>query len=427
MNIFRRRLLAAGVAGLGLAGGGAWLWPEQGAHNPCRGALPSELADHPLVRAAWAGLDSAEVWDCHAHLLGLGDAGNADGASFNDARGSWRWPLALAQKHFFLNAACVGDDTPVDTAYVARMMMLAASMPAGHKLMLLSLDAWHDEAGRTDSEHTHFFIGNDYCAAVARAAPQRFEWVASVHPRRPGAVAELQRVKRLGARAVKWLPAAQNIDPAAPQCDDFYAALARLNLPLITHAGEERATPGDDALGNPLRLRRALAHGVRVVVAHCASMGASHDLDRGAASAQAPAVDNFSLFERLMDEPAHVGRLYGDISALTQSARAGFPLRRVLQRAREGGDWAGRLLNGSDYPLPGIMPLYSPRRLAEAGYLDAAALEPLTALRHHHPLLFDFVLKRHLRLDGQGLAAAVFNTRSFFEGQTIKKVLATGV
>ena len=35
-------------------------------------------------------------------------------------------------------------------------------------------------------------------------------------------------------------------------------------------------------IGNPLRLRRALDAGVRVVVAHCASMGQDRDLDAGA-------------------------------------------------------------------------------------------------------------------------------------------------
>ncbi len=33
--------------------------------------------------------------------------------------------------------------------------------------------------------------------------------------------------------------------------------------------------------GNPLLLRRALDAGVRVVVAHCGSMGEDRDLDRG--------------------------------------------------------------------------------------------------------------------------------------------------
>ena len=73
-------------------------------------------------------------------------------------------------------------------------------MPPGHKLLLLALDAWHDEDGNASRERTHFFVGNDYCAAVARAAPERFEWAASVHPYRHDAELELERVKRLGAR-----------------------------------------------------------------------------------------------------------------------------------------------------------------------------------------------------------------------------------
>lgn len=416
MDFSRRRLLAAaaGLGAAGLVGGG--LWPAQGMLNPCLAALPAELAVHALLREAWAGLDAAEVWDSHVHLLGVGDAGTTAAASYNDGQGTWRWPLAAVQKYFFLNASCIDRAGPVDRAYVARLGTLAAAMPGGHKLLLLALDAWHDEHGRLSPERTHVFVGNDYCAAVAFAAPERFEWAASVHPYRTDAQFELERVKRLGARAVKWIPAAQGIDPAAPRCDAYYAALVRLDLPLISHAGDERATAGDDALGNPLALRRALEHGVRVVVAHCASMGESRDLDRGAASVRVPMVDNFSLFERMMDEPAHVGRLFGDLSALTQTARAEVALRRILQRAGEGGDWAGRLLNGSDYPLPAIMPLYSPHRLAQAGYLEMASVEPLTAIRRHHPLLFDFALKRHLRLDGKGLAPAVFKTRGFFSG-----------
>ena len=414
MSISRRRFLtAAGLAGLGVAGLTGWrLWPEQGVLNPCLGPLPPELATHPLVQAAWAGLDAGQVWDTHVHLLGVGDNGDAADVGFNDAEGTLHWPLAAAQRYFFLNAACIQDGAGIDRAYVAHLHQLASAMPVGHKLLLLALDAWHDTNGNASRGRSTLFVGNDYCAAVAQALPQRFAWAASVHPYRRDAVAELERVQRLGARAIKWIPSAQNIDPAAPGCDRYYETLARLDLPLISHAGEERALPGDDALGNPLRLRRALEHGVRVVVAHCASMGSSRDLDRGESG---PWVDNFSLFERLMDEPAHLGRLFGDISALTQIARAGGPLRRVLERAREGGDWAGRLLNGSDYPLPAIMPLYSPRQLAEDGYLDAAVVAPLTAIRRHHPLLFDFVLKRHLRLGGKRLASTVFETRRFFE------------
>jgi mannonate dehydratase len=420
MNSNRRRAWVVGTAALGataLAGIAVWrLWPEQGLMNPCLGALPPDLAQHPLVRAAWAGLDPAKVWDCHAHLLGIGDDG--DDVGFARETRIIDRPLAAIQDLAFRNAACVADvpAAGLDAALASRLLALAEGMPAGHKLLLLALDPWHDAAGRRDLAHTHFWVGNDYCAGIARRHPERFEWVASVHPHRADASEAIERAVRDGALGLKWIPSEQGIDPASPRCDRAYAALAQLKLPLITHAGEERAAPGDDALGNPLRLRRALEHGVRVVVAHCASMGEDRDLDQGP---QGPVVESFALFERMMDESAHVGRLFGDISAITQSARAGRPLRRVLERARAGGDWAQRLFNGSDYPIPALMPLYSPRQLAADGLLDPAAVEPLSAMRRHNALLFDFVLKRHLRLDGQGLADAVFETRRFFERRPV--------
>jgi mannonate dehydratase len=418
MTVSRRRLLATTGAALAATAAGlaaSRFWPEQGLLNPCLGPLPPELASHSLVGEAWAGLDPAEVWDAHAHILGVGDSGGDLG--FNRGDSIVRWPIAAAQEYFFRNAVCADAEQAgsLDDALLARLRQLMAAMPAGHKMLLLALDAWHDEGGRRHSEHTHFWVGNDYCAQFVQRWPQRFEWVASVHPYRADAVAEIERAHRLGARALKWIPSAQGIDPASARCDAAYAAMARLNLPLITHGGQERAAPGDDSLGNPLRLRRALEHGVRVVVAHCASMGEDRDIDLGPGG---PWRDSFALFERMMNEPAHVGRLFGDLSAITQTARAGQPLRRVLERAFEdgqgSGEWAGRLLNGSDYPLPAAMPLYSPRALVAGGLLDAAAAEPLSAIRRHNPLLFDFVLKRHLRLNGRRLAKSVFTTRRFF-------------
>lgn len=426
MNPHRRRLIAAGLTGLaGVAAFGAWrAWPDEGLFNPCAGALPPALANHGVVRDAWAGLDATQVLDTHVHLLGVGDAiqsptpPHVDGlpfehiltssAGFNAAEGTWRWPLSQGQRAFFLNAACV-NAPGIDRAYAARLKALADEFPPGARVLLLALDGFHDEAGRADPARTHVWVGNDYCAAVARAAPERFLWAASIHPYRKDAVAELARVQALGARAVKWIPSAQGIDPASPKCDAFFAALAKLDLPLITHAGTERAAPGDDELGNPLKLRRALEHGVRVVVAHCASMGEGRDLDAGA---NGPAVSNFKLFERLMDEPKFAGKLFGDLSALTQRARAGV-LRRVIELGAT--DWNGRLLNGSDYPLPGIMPLFSTRGLADAGLIAGPAVEPLVQIRRHNPMLYDFVLKRLLRTSNRLLPTNTFATRTFLE------------
>lgn len=432
MNRSRRRLLATGAATAALAAAGVvgWrAWPDEGLFNPCAGALPPDLANHGVVRDAWAGLDAAQVVDTHVHLLGVGDAiqspvpPHVDGlpfdhllngsAGFNAAEGTWRWPLAQGQRAFFLNAACV-NAPGIDRAYAARLKALADDYPPGARVLLLALDGFHDEAGRADPARTHVWVGNDYCAAVAEAAPERFLWAASIHPYRKDAVAELARVQARGARAVKWIPSAQGIDPASPKCDAFYDALAKAGPPLITHAGTERAAPGDDELGNPLKLRRALEHGVRVVVAHCASMGEGRDLDKGA---NGPAESNFNLFERLMDESRFAGKLFGDLSALTQRARAG-ALARVVERGAT--DWSGRLLNGSDYPLPGIMPLFSTRGLADAGLIAGSAVEPLVRIRRHNPMLYDFVLKRLLRTSNRFLPTNTFATKTFL--QAMKQV-----
>jgi uncharacterized protein len=77
-------------------------------------------------------------------------------------------------------------------------------------------------------------------------------------------------------------------------------------------------------------------------------------------------------------------------------------------------DWHSRLLHGSDYPLPGVMPLYSPNKIVEADMLDAAYVPTLRVLREHNPLLFDFVLKRALKLGTNTFSANVFQTRRWF-------------
>lgn len=365
------------------------------------------------MRAAWDGLDARKVWDSHCHLAGNGDSGG--GIRLGPAMQSMRNPMQYARRLFFTNAACVRDETgQVDQSYVERMRALTDGMPQGVKLLLLAFDASVTTAGAVLREQTSLYVPNSYAAQIARRHAQSFEWAASVHPYRRDCIERLEAAVAQGARALKWLPATMGMDPASALCDPFYAALARLDLPLITHAGEERALLGADAqeLGNPLRLRRALDHSVRVVVAHCASMGRNRDSDRGG---YGPVVDNFALFARLMDEPRYAGRLYGDISAMTQTARAGAALAQVIQRE----DWHARLLNGSDYPLPGVFPLYSVGYLAELGYIEKSAAPLFKRLREHNPLLFEFVLKRSLRSGGKRLAAGVFETRAFFDKRAL--------
>jgi len=391
-------------------GKGFHYWPEQGFWNPCRAGLPRHLWQNELVKAAWEGLDPARVWDCHVHLVGTGDS--SSGIVLNPRMSSLLNPAQYARRLFFLNAGCAYDveGGSVDRAYLRRMLGLIDGMRRGTKLLLFAFDRSYGADGKPDAERTSLYVPDAFARETAREHARVFEWVASIHPYRADCVAALEEAKRDGARAVKWLPAAMGMDPASPRCDRFYAAAARLGLPLISHAGEERAVLGNDIqeFGNPLRLRRALDAGVRVVVAHCASMGQDRDLDKGE---NGPFVDSFQLFSRLFEDRRYEKNLFGDISAMTQIDRAAPALATVIERE----DWHPRLLNGSDYPLPGVMPIFSVAYLASLGLVQESAAPVLREIRAHNPLLFDFVLKRHLRAGGKALAKNVFETRPFFD------------
>jgi mannonate dehydratase len=365
------------------------------------------LAGHDLVKAAWEGVDPAQVWDAHAHLVGTGDS--PSGIRLNPKMESVLEPADSARRLFFLNAGCAKDGS-IDDSYVERMRGLVGEFPQGVKILLFAFERAFDENGAVRWDDTSFYVPDAYARATAKRFSSIFEWVASIHPYRRDCVEALEEAKQGGARAVKWLPSAMGIDPGSPLCDRFYTAAARLDLPLISHAGLERAVAGTDmqAWGNPLRLRRALDAGVRVVVAHCASMGEDRDLDKGAS---APYAGNFDLFARLMDEPRYAGRLFGDISALLQTQRAGIALARVMRESH----WHARLLNGSDYPLPGLMPIFSVDYLVSQGWIEPAAAPVLTEIRRHNPMLFDFVAKRSLRAGTMRLPAAIFETRGFFD------------
>ena len=404
----RRRtfLTALGLGGAALAA--YRFWPDEGIRNPCLEALPEHLARHELVQAAFDGIDPAKLWDVHVHLIGVGHGGTGVWVTPQMDRPAAH-PMQYVQKRFYLNAGCADDGQDIDAAYVKRLMALQDQFPRGTRLMLLAFDYHYDESGARREQQSSFHTPNAYALALARRYPERFVATASIHPYRADAVEALQKTAAEGARAIKWLPPAMGMDPASPRCDRFYQALARLGLPLLTHAGEELAVAGGETqeLGNPLRLRRALDHGVTVVVAHCASLGESIDLDKGA---NGPSRLNFELFARLMEDARYQGRLYGEISAMTQINRL-WALDAVIQRS----EWHSRLVNGSDYPLPGVMPLFSLERMVKRNYLDAREAPVLSELRRYNALLFDFVLKRRLRRNGKYLAPTVFESRRLFD------------
>jgi len=373
---------------------------------------PEELKDGvrpraaDLIKRAFDEIDPQRLIDHHTHVAGLGTGGT--NAFVNPKMRSWAHPFHHLKFKVYLSAAGVEDVDRADAELVQRLANLITHIENHGKHRLLAFDKNYRPDGSVDLNKTEFYVSNEYVFTLAEQYPDLFVPNISVNPYRPDAIEELEKWAARGARIVKWLPNAMGIDPSDSRCDLFYQTMKRLDLILLSHGGEEKAVEAqeDQKLGNPLLLRRALDYGVKVIVAHCAGLGNNPDLD----SEDKKLVDNFDLFMRLMGEKRYEGLLFGEISAMTQFNRIGKPLTTILERE----DLHERLLNGSDYPLPAINVLIRTRRLVMSGYINATERDSLNEIYDYNPLLFDFVLKRTMKVPGteKRLPAAVFMTNT---------------
>jgi predicted TIM-barrel fold metal-dependent hydrolase len=356
-----------------------------------------------LVKRAFDDVDSSRLVDHHVHIAGLGVGGT--NAFVNTKMLTWRHPFHRLKLKVYMSSAGVVDEDKADPQAVARLASLVANIKDHGKHRLLAFDKHYRRDGSVNLEKTEFYVPNEYVFELAGRHPELFVPNISVNPYRPDAIDELEKWARRGARVVKWLPNAMGIDPSDPKCDPFYEKMRELDLILLSHGGEEKAVEAeeDQKLGNPLLLRRALDHGVKVIIAHCAGLGSNEDLD----SKDRKIVDNFDLFLRLMDEKRYEGLVFGELSAMTQFNRSG-KLWTLLKRE----DLHERLVNGSDYPLPAVNLLIKTRPLVKQGYINADEADSLKEIYDYNPLLFDFVLKRTLKLPGatKGFPASVFMT-----------------
>ena len=405
----RRRILGGlGIGGLGLLGLRACLprWLASGAPR-----LRSELSQRArlMIEEAYAGLDAARVWDLHVHLVGIDPK---LGTWVNPNMQSHLHPLERLRYEIYMAAGGVEDSEQADEQYLQRLLALGRDANPEGKLLCMAFDYHVSEAGEEVPGLSAFYTSNERVLGLAKAHPELAP-CASVHPYRRDALERLEQVAEQGALGIKWLPNAMGIDPASPRCQAYYERLAELQLVLITHTGVEKAVHAEEhqKYGNPLRLRRALDAGVRVVAAHCASLGSSVDLD-DPARPERPA---FELFLRLMEEYSEAGNLYGELSALTLSNRDPGVLRELLTRR----ELHSRLVNGSDYPLPAINPMISPRLLSWQELLDSSDGAALAEIYSANPLLFDFVLKRRLRhitgAETHRFEPALFESARLFE------------
>lgn len=358
--------------------------------------LPLDAEAKGFLARCMEGVIPSRMIDTHVHLAGQEEA--LTGCWLHD---DWRRhtsPMRRLRYDLFMGAAGVTREVGSDAQYVSRLLERhGAAHPQG-RLLLLAFDTFVDELGLEDRSLSAMYVPDN---AVLDLAERHDEVLAccSIHPYRRDAVERLREAASRGAVAVKWLPGVQGIDPAAPRCLPFFDALADLGLPLITHAGEETALSfvSQEELGNPLRLRAALERGVRVVIAHAGSLGQVTDLD--APPGRRGTISCFDAFQRMFAEPGYERSLFADISGLTFINRSGEPLKTMLAASQ----WHHRLVNGSDYPLCALPVVNNSWWLERNGLLDSDDRRICDKIGRANPLLYDFVLKRSVRVLDKGL------------------------
>jgi len=414
---------------LALAGGGCS--EIAGSYGGAFRGAPAEMDAHIGARAKALVAEAFDfrtgggeliIVDHHVHAVARGTHERSGRAYINPGlRAPWR-PLSRLKTAVLMSASGVADYEQLDTQYERRLALLLHHFqdvqrryaPAGRRVesrfYLYALDAFHDERGQPDSKRTDLYVPNDYVLALSArlnrelegSGPQRNPRnrtrvvpVASVHPYRADFRREVARLARRGARHLKWLPSAMNID-LEKVSGETYDALARQGMTLLVHTGSEHTLRVSGAqrrrFDDPYRLRKALDHGATVVALHSGREG--RDPDTGQSY--------FERFLALMKMPRYRGRLFGEISAMTLDANIALQgsqglLLRVMEEARPGGPLHRRMVNGSDYPIPAVAYLNPTRGLAGRGMISAEEREALNEIYGYNPLLFDFVLKRALR------------------------------
>lgn len=353
-----------------------------------------------LIEKAYADVDSSKLVDYHTHIVGLD---KKQGTSVNPKMLSWWYPINRVKTSVYLSGSGVNDLKKANEQYVERLVKLIRSNPYHGKHQILAFDHNYNSDGTINYEKSEFYVSNEYVWKLSQKYPDIFTPVVSVHPYRTDAIIELTKWAEQGVRWIKWLPNAHGIDASSPHLNEYYQTMKNYGMILLTHTGEEQAVEAeeDQKLGNPLLFRRPLDMGVKVVMAHCASLGEDEDLDNPGHK-----VPSFDLFMRMMDNPKYDGLLYGEISAMTQFNRLPKPLLTLLERT----DLHQRLINGSDYPLPAINVVIQTRALVKYGMITKQDREYLNEIYKYNPLVFDYVLKRtihHPKL-GTGFEKTVF-------------------
>lgn len=212
----------------------------------------------------------------------------------------------------------------------------------GESFVVMSMDGIYKN-GKPVALPSISLVSNDAVIQLARVR-RDIVFGASVHPYRmqKEMVRETLLCIQEGASFFHWIPSAQQIDPDDERCVPFYITIAREGIPLVLHRGplvmEQAAGLSCNRYNAPMKLKKALEIGVRVIIAHimpgCESSVLSDEREY------------FNeLIEMLRVSGTAAWDLYADMSVFCCRSRARY-LERIRKEVAEGSISASRLTEG---------------------------------------------------------------------------------
>ena len=279
----------------------------------------------PDGKSALQGEQTAKPVDMHVHIVGNGAGGTG---CWLRVTGWHRFMAAMMLRQIGLPAAAMHGD--LDRLYVERLLERVRTSSLGAAVILAHEEVYR-ENGVVMQGVGSFYVPNDYVLGLARRHPE-FLPAVSIHPARKDALEELDRCLADGAVMMKCLPNCHNIDCNDRRYKKFWERMAAAGLPLLAHTGGEHTVPVvRRELSDPRTLELPLQCGVKVIAAHCGTKSGLFD------------PDYFHVFSEMLRRHPN---LYGDNSAFN------VPIRGRYVRECLDEPLAGRILHGSDYPVP---------------------------------------------------------------------------
>lgn len=312
--------------------------------------------------------------DIHVHLAGVGTAGS----------GCWISP-GFQRRHTFrllrvwhgITATQLRESADQD--WVDRVANKIRESELD-RAVVLGFDGVYDARGDRDNERSQMVVPPSWVFEACRRHPGVLLPGPSINPFRRDAMERLEECIDGGAVLLKWLPAAQAIDPSSPALGGFYRRLAEVGIPLLVHSGGGEMTFREVSpeLKDLALLKSPLEAGVTVICAHTATP-VWHSRD----------ANQLPLLHTMLKEYPH---LWVDNSGMANPSRFAY-----LGRLARDPLIRTRTLYGSDYPVPSNAFYFAAR-------IGPAAVWELE--RERNPFDRDVRLKRRLGYPDRTLTRA---------------------